>query len=216
MNTFRKTLSSAINKWTVPQNFKLNFVELSHYALLMCEMSGNVSCVWKCVIWIYIYVCVWVIFHLQEYRLNVKLPADRRAFVRSPFLVYVPQVRILHQCVPGGKRPHWNTKTTKSTPTCINIIRVIIQGRKKPEYICIAPLGDEQEKDVPMNNKHNKSQVSDNHSNDDNHQPSKQRENKVWTNYMLVNFSPTRHTERIELAVAEQLTMINCPYLRSY
>lgn len=41
-----------------------------------------------------------------------------------------------------------------------------------------------------MNNKHNKSQVSDNHSNDDNNQPTKQRENKVWTNYMLVNFSP--------------------------
>lgn len=40
------------------------------------------------------------------------------------------------------------------------------------------------------NNKHNKSQVSDNHSNDDNHQASKQRENKVWTNYMLVNFYP--------------------------
>ncbi len=76
----------------------------------MCDFNIYI-CVCMCVC---VCVCVCgVIFHLQEYRLNVKLPAERRAFVRSPFLVFVPQVRILHQCVPGGKRPHWNTKTTK-------------------------------------------------------------------------------------------------------
>ena len=42
-----------------------------------------------------------------------------------------------------------------------------------------------------MNSKHNKSQVSDNHSNDDNHRLSKQRENKVSANYMMVNSSHT-------------------------
>ena len=137
------------------------------------------------------------IFHLREHRLNVKLPADRKLFVRFPFLVYVSRAKILHQCVPGDKRPHWNTKETKRTHTCMNNIRVVRRGKKKKKKSCntsAQSLGTSMQgmmRNMLMNNKHNKSQVSDNHSNDDNHRLSKQRENKVWANYMMVNSSHT-------------------------
>ena len=170
----------------------------------------NVQNVWKCIQRLKTHdlrVCVCVggcvctrmcfIFHLHEHRLNVKLPADRKLFVRFPFLVYVSRAKILHQCVPGDKRPHWNTKETKRTHTCMNNIRVVRRGKKKKKKALIhmhKSLGTSMQgmmRNMLMNNKHNKSQVSDNHSNDDNHRLSKQRENKVWANYMMVNSSHT-------------------------
>lgn len=71
--------------------------------------------------------------------------------------------------------------TTKGKHACMNIIRVLLGGRKKNETTIHLhnQLGQEGKQRMLANNKHNKSQVSDNHSNDDNHQPSKQRENKV-------------------------------------
>lgn len=59
-----------------------------------------------------------------------------------------------HKSYAGGKKKRWDT-SAKSLATSM------------------------QENDALMNNKHNNNPVSDNHSNDDNHQPSKQRENKV-------------------------------------
>ena len=110
-------------------------------------MSGNVSNVWKRMTCASVCVCVCVggcvctrmcfIFHLREHRLNVKLPADRKLFVRFPFLVYVSRAKILHQCVPGDKRPHWNTKETKRTHTCMNNIRVVRRGKKKKKKAVI-------------------------------------------------------------------------------
>lgn len=171
---------------------------------------------WKytqCVIWIY--ACARVRCHLSSSRAQAQCQAGRGYFARSPpFLVYVPKVKIA-PLKETKKQKNWDNKGS----TCLYEYHKGSVRREEKNETTIHlhnQLGQEGKQRMLANNKHNKSQVSDNHSNDDNHQPSKQRENKVWTNYMLVNFTPIRHTQRIELAMAERLTMINCPYLRSY
>lgn len=121
-------------------------------------------------------------FIFKRDRLSVNLPADSGLFCTPPplLLVSLPPVKIQHQCVAGVQRP-----TRRRSRLHKNITRVTKEEKvRSSDHLEKKRRGD-------RGDKHNKSQVSDNHSNVHNHQPSKQRLNKVWTNYMLVNPPPT-------------------------
>lgn len=91
---------------------------------------------WKytqCVIWIY--ACARVRCHLSSSRAQAQCQAGRGYFARSPpFLVYIPKVKI----APLKETKNKKTETTKGTHACMNIIRVLLGGRKKTklQYIC--------------------------------------------------------------------------------